>query len=97
MNAELRQQIYTVVSRIPPGRVTSYGRIAGMTEGATARMVGAAMGHLPDGHGLPWHRVINASGRIADHGGAQRQRLLLREEGIDIDNRARVPARYFWP
>ncbi|HAV46339.1 MAG TPA: cysteine methyltransferase, partial [Halomonas sp.] len=58
---ELLEQIYTIVDQIPAGRVTTYGRIAKMTEGATARMVGSAMRHLPEGHQLPWHRVISAS------------------------------------
>ena len=31
---ELLEQIYTIVDQIPPGRVTTYGRIAAMTEGA---------------------------------------------------------------
>ena len=52
---ELLEQIYTIVDQIPAGRVTTYGRIAKMTEGATARMVGSAMRHLPEGHQLPWH------------------------------------------
>lgn len=46
---ELLEQIYTIVDQIPPGRVTTYGRVAAMTEGATPRMVGSAMRHLPDG------------------------------------------------
>ncbi len=33
---ELLEQIYTIVDQIPAGRVTTYGRIAKMTEGATA-------------------------------------------------------------
>ncbi len=42
---ELLEQIYTIVDQIPAGRVTTYGRIAKMTEGATPRMVG--VGHAP--------------------------------------------------
>ncbi|MFC3283255.1 MGMT family protein [Litchfieldella rifensis] len=94
---ELLEQIYTIVAQIPPGRVTTYGRVAKMTEGATPRMVGSAMRHLPDGHGLPWHRVINASRRVADHGGATRQRDKLRAEGVVFDASGRVAAERLWP
>jgi len=68
-----------------------------MTEGVTARMVGSAMRHLPDGHGLPWHRVINASRRVTEHGGAVRQRERLRAEGFVFDAAGRVSAELFWP
>ncbi|WP_288388063.1 MGMT family protein, partial [uncultured Cobetia sp.] len=45
MRAELLEQIYTVVAQIPEGRITTYGRIAKMTDGASACMVGSAMRH----------------------------------------------------
>ncbi|WP_110598164.1 MGMT family protein [Salinicola lusitanus] len=97
IRAQILEQIYTIVAQIPPGRVTTYGRIAGMTEGATARMVGTAMRQLPTGHGLPWYRVIGASRRIADHGGAQRQHEKLRAEGVVFDASGRVPTHLMWP
>ena len=94
---ELLEQIYTIVDQIPPGRVTTYGRIAAMTEGATPRMVGSAMRYLPDGHQLPWHRVIAASLKLADHGGAERQLRKLRDEGVLFDAKGRVPSHLVWP
>ncbi|MCO7229430.1 MGMT family protein [Halomonas sp. CnH100-B] len=94
---ELLEQIYTIVDQIPSGRVTTYGRIANMTEGATARMVGSAMRHLPEGHQLPWHRVIAASLKLADHGGAARQHEKLRAEGVAFDAKGRVPRHLVWP
>lgn len=97
MKRELEEQIYTIVAAIPPGRVTTYGGIAAMTDGATPRMVGAALRRLPDGHGLPWHRVISASRRLADHGGARTQRELLIAEGVAFDGRGRVDAERLWP
>ena len=95
--SELLEQIYTIVDQIPSGRVTTYGRIANMTEGATARMVGSAMRHLPEGHQLPWHRVIAASLKLADHGGAARQHEKLRAEGVAFDAKGRVPRHLVWP
>ena len=94
---ELLEQIYTIVDQIPAGRVTTYGRVANMTEGATARMVGSAMRHLLEGHQLPWHRVIAASLKLADHGGAARQHEKLRAEGVAFDAKGRVPRHLVWP
>lgn len=97
IRADILEQIYTIVAQIPAGRVTTYGRIARMTEGATARMVGSAMRQLPDGHRLPWYRVISASRQVADHGGAQRQHEQLRAEGVVFDVKGRVPTHLMWP
>lgn len=97
MNAPLKEQILTVLAEIPPGRVTTYGRIAAMTEGATPRLVARALRELPAGHGLPWFRVITASRRLADHPGAVEQRRQLVAEGVLFDTRGRVAADRLWP
>lgn len=64
--ADRARRIAATVADIPHGAVASYGQIAeiaGVPRGA--RQVGYVLRTLPDGHGLPWHRVITASGRIA--------------------------------
>ena len=91
--------IFDVVRRIPSGRVTTYGRIARLVgRPRAARMVGYAMHRCPPG--LPWHRVVNAQGRVslpADSTAGLAQRRRLEDEGvvfiggrIDLD-------RYAWP
>lgn len=86
------QAIYSVVRRIPRGRVASYGqvaRVAGLAN--TARQVGYALHALPTGSTVPWHRVLNARGTISlrNHH-ALTQRMLLSREGIRFDARGRV-------
>jgi methylated-DNA-protein-cysteine methyltransferase-like protein len=59
-------RIWETIADIPKGNVASYGQIAeiaGIPRGA--RQVGYALRHLPDGHELPWHRVVQATGKIA--------------------------------
>lgn len=97
MKPELREQILTILAEVPEGRVTTYGRIAAMTEGATPRLVARALRELPTGHGLPWFRVITASRRLADHGGAEEQRRRLVAEGVLFDERGRVSIERMWP
>lgn len=97
MKATLREQIYTVIAAIPPGRVTSYGRVAALTEAATPRLVARALRELPEGHDLPWFRVVTASRKLADHSGAAEQRRRLAAEGVVLDDRGRVPAERLWP
>ncbi len=88
-----RPRVLELVARIPPGRVATYGQIA-LLAGypRRARHVGYVLAALPPGNGLPWHRVINAQGRVSPRGGAKsssrkkgaehRQERLLREEGV---------------
>lgn len=82
----LARRIYAVVAKIPRGRVATYGWIAeraGLPR--RARLVGQALSELPDGRRLPWHRVINAQGRIsfpARSAQAAEQRRRLEAEGV---------------
>lgn len=96
------QRIYAVVRRIPRGRVTTYGavaRIAGLP--GQPRLVGYALSALPDGTAVPWHRVINAQGRLSlERSGSSSgltQRMRLEREGIRVDAGGRVSlAKFGW-
>lgn len=82
----LARRIYAVVAKIPRGRVATYGWIAeraGLPR--RARLVGQALSELSDRRHLPWHRVINAQGRIsfpARSRQAAEQRSRLEAEGV---------------
>lgn len=95
-------RIYAVVRRIPRGRVATYGQVA-LLAGLPRqpRLVGYAMHALPNGTDLPWHRVINAQGRVSarsgDDAGGLRQRVLLEAEGLRFDAAGRISlARHGW-
>ncbi len=82
------QKIWQVVAAIPEGKVASYGQVAAMAGlGRQARFVGRALGTLPAGHSIPWHRVIRNNGQIAFPEGTetcQLQTEKLRLEGVDV-------------
>jgi methylated-DNA-protein-cysteine methyltransferase related protein len=91
--------ILAVVRRIPAGRVATYGQIATLAGFARQpRLAGYALRHAP--HDVPWHRVINAQGRIslrAQSDSVRRQRKLLEVEGVRFDGTGRVELkRYQW-
>lgn len=96
-----RARIYAVVRRIPRGRVATYGQVAELAGLARqARLVGYALSALAPDTPIPWHRVINAAGRISMRGpasgGAAHQRLRLEQEGV-IFRAGRVDlARFRW-
>jgi methylated-DNA-protein-cysteine methyltransferase-like protein len=88
-------EVYDLVRRIPPGKVTTYGAVAWMLgHPRAARAVGYALRALPDDTEVPWQRVINAEGRISlksrhpEETNLQRQ--LLEQEGIVFDADDRV-------
>ena len=102
------QLVWEIVREIPPGKVSTYGRIAGflppihgMSEQAYsargARIVGGAMAACPSN--VPWHRVINAQGKVSlrKGGGGVEQRTRLEDEGVEFDEKDRVDLkRYLW-
>ena len=80
------KSVWKVVSEIPSGHVLTYGevaRLSGMPR--AARRVSQAMRRAPRKMNLPWHRVINAQGKISfpeDSNGWVRQKERLESEGV---------------
>jgi methylated-DNA-protein-cysteine methyltransferase-like protein len=99
-------QVWDLVRQVPHGKVTTYGQIAKMLpppqgveiEAYTAfgpRWVGGAMANCPDD--VPWQRVINSQGKISQRPGAQRQKELLLEEGVEFNEKERIDLKkYGW-
>jgi len=87
---KLLERIWKAVAAIPRGQVASYGSIArraGLPR--RARLVGHALKVAPASLRLPWHRVLNAQGRISLPAGSKShrmQRRLLEEEGVRFRN-----------
>lgn len=94
------RQILSTVRDIPEGRVASYGQIAEMTGiPRGARQVGRALGRVPDGHEVPWHRVVRSSGQLAfDRNSAtfREQALLLAGENVPVRNGKVDMEKYRW-
>ena len=93
-------RIWDTIRDIPQGNVASYGQIAevaGIPRGA--RQVGYALRHSPKGANLPWHRVVQASGRSAfdvDSRAFRTQRDRLAEEGVVMLNGKVDMKKYRW-
>ena len=94
------ERIWATVADIPKGTVASYGQIAeiaGIPRGA--RQVGYALRKLPSDSGVPWHRVIRSTGRIAFDKGSraynrQFERLIM-EDVVILDGRIDMQ-KYRW-
>ncbi|MFT5117956.1 MAG: methylated-DNA-protein-cysteine methyltransferase-like protein [Kiritimatiellia bacterium] len=88
-------RFYTVLSQIPEGRVCSYGHLAKMAELSGARQSCHLLRKLPEGSALPWYRIVNAQGKLANFAGAIQQRRLLESEGVIFTSASRIPKHYF--
>lgn len=101
MDRETRmRRIWETIQDIPPGCVANYGQIAeiaGIPRGA--RQVGYALRHTPEGLELPWHRVVQSSGKSAFDPnsrafGTQRDRLAA--EGVVVLKGRVNMSKYRW-
>lgn len=94
------QAIYLALASVPPGRVVTYGQLAAMAGlPRAARLAGNALRNLPEGTELPWHRIINAQGKISLPEGSasyKEQVRRLEAEGIVISRGKIKLADYGW-
>jgi O-6-methylguanine DNA methyltransferase len=92
------RRVLTIVSRIPPGRVTTYGAVAKLAgRPGAARAVGNILREA-DRPGLPYHRVIAAGGRLGGYSSLPLKRSLLAAEGLAVGpGRVVGFARVQWP
>ncbi|RNF38411.1 MGMT family protein [Planococcus salinus] len=87
-----------IIKEIPPGKVMSYGQIAvqaGSPRGA--RQVARILHSLSEKHELPWHRVVNAEGKIMlrDEEARHAQTVFLQTEGVEVDQSGKVDLKRF--
>lgn len=92
--------ILSVIRKIPRGKVCTYGRVAELAgQPKRARLVGRILRASPLADGVPWHRVVNASGRISlrPGDGFAHQRRLLTDEGVRFSGRDTIDmAAHLW-
>lgn len=84
------QRIWSTVLLIPKGKVAAYGQVADLAGlPGKARLVGKALGLAPKSLQVPWHRVINAQGKISfpiGSEGFEKQKGLLQTEDVVVLN-----------
>jgi O-6-methylguanine DNA methyltransferase len=83
--SDFTSRVLSVVRRIPPGRVATYGDVA---EAAGRPRAWRAVGNIMRdcrSRDVPCHRVVAAAGRLGGYGGnLEMKRALLRAEGLRI-------------
>ena len=94
---DYRERVFTLVRKIPRGRVMTYGQIAEILGDCyTPRTVGFVMHSANDK--TPWHRVINAQGGCSTRGLVlphDKQQRMLEAEGVEFNDRGRCELQKF--
>lgn len=95
-----RERVYALVSRIPKGRVMTYGQLAALAGHPQAARIVGGIAHYGDPD-LPWQRVVNKQGRLAAGypGGRIAHKQHLEAEGIKVseDFYLNIEELLWWP
>src|SRR5688572_3230997 len=80
-----KARVYELVSRIPYGKVMTYGQIAALCGSPRAARIVGGIAHY-GGMDLPWQRVVKKDGSLAEGypGGTDGHRQVLVSEGVEI-------------
>ncbi|MBI2310195.1 MGMT family protein [Candidatus Collierbacteria bacterium] len=92
------QQVYALTSKVPKGKVTTYGTIAKSISTRNARRVGHAL-HSNKNSRVPCHRVVFANGSLAPgyaFGGPTVQKKKLLSEGVGFTTDGKVDLNRFF-
>ncbi|HSA94504.1 MAG TPA: MGMT family protein [Acidobacteriota bacterium] len=95
---EFEERVKAVLRAIARGRVATYAQVAALAGNhRAARQVARVLHASSEKEHLPWHRVINSRGGIslARGRGFEKQKRLLKREGVSVDSRGRVDLDLF--
>ena len=86
MATAFQESVWQTLTKIPKGRVTTYGAIAkAIGNPGAVRAVASAVGKNPNPPEVPCHRVIPGTGTLGKYsgpGGMATKKKLLAQEGV---------------
>lgn len=91
----------TLIRAIPSGKVATYGQIAALAgKPQGSRGVAWILHSSSTVHRLPWHRVLNAQGKISFEKGThnfKQQKKRLEQEGVVLTSDGKLSlTKYQW-
>lgn len=79
------EKCYSIILKVPKGKVTTYKEIAKKLNSKAYRAVGNAMNKNPYAPKVPCHRVVNSNGSIGGFASGVKKKIeMLRKEGVEI-------------
>lgn len=89
MKKRFRQRVYEIASKIPKGKVLTYGQLARLAGSPrAARAVGMCMSQNMDTMRVPCNRVVAADGKLTGYSlrdGIKTKKELLLNEGVGFN------------
>ncbi len=88
----LAQDVYTLLSQVPKGRVTTYKALANAVNSKAYRAIGQILRTNPNAPQVPCHRVVRSDGSIGGYKGQtsgveiRHKIAILKKEGVDVIN-----------
>ena len=98
------EKIYSLLKKVPKGKVTTYKALAEALDTKAYRAVGQAMRHNPYAPEVPCHRVVASDGTIGGFSGSwnpeskevKRKIKILKNEGVKVkDNKIDLDKHQF--
>ncbi len=84
---DFKTKVYSVVSKIPRGKVMTYKQLGRKINSKAYRAIGNALNSNTDFENIPCHRVVKTNGFTGGYvKGEIEKEKLLRKEGITIKN-----------
>ena len=81
------EKCYSVLRKVPRGKVTTYKELAKALKSKAYRTVGNAMNKNPYAPRVPCHRVVQSNGKVGGFAsGTKKKAEMLKKEGIEIVN-----------
>ena len=93
-NKTFNEKVYSLLRKVPKGKVTTYKLLAEALDTKAYRAVGQAMRCNPYAPKVPCHRVVASDGSIGGFSGSwnpksksvKRKIMMLRKEGVKVEN-----------
>jgi len=85
MVKSFNERCYSVLKKVPKGKVTTYKEIAKALGTKAYRAVGNAMNKNPYVPKVPCHRVIKSNGEVGEFASGTKKKIqMLRKDGVEI-------------
>ena len=81
------EKCYSILKKVPKGKVTTYKEIARALNSKAYRAVGTVINKNPYAPIVPCHRVVNSNGNIGGFFSGTKSKIkILKSEGVEIVN-----------
>lgn len=98
MKSTFSERCYSLLKKVPAGKITTYKALAEALDTKAYRAVGTAMNKNPYAPKVPCHRVVKSSGEVGEFASGTKNKVeMLEKEGIPIkDNKIQDFERFLY-